>query len=92
MSSTYEQLLRRYDRPCLPLDEVREEYLPEIGSVEFLMDEIHCGAVRLRYTRLRPSRKSKPFVYLRDLAAWLDAQDPHNQPSTTQATASDKAA
>jgi len=92
VSSTYEQLLRRYDRPCLPLDEVREEYLPHIGSMDYLMDEIRTGRIHLRYTRLHGTRKAQPVVYLRDLATWLDAQDPHHQPSTTQATASDKAA
>lgn len=78
MSTTYEQLLRRYDRPCLPLDEVRAEYLPHISSMQYLMEEIHKGKCRLRYTRLSATRKAPPVVYLRDLAAWLDAQDPSN--------------
>ncbi|MDH0154334.1 pyocin activator PrtN family protein [Stutzerimonas chloritidismutans] len=83
MSSTYQQLLRRYDRPCLPLDEVRAEYLPHIGDVESLIKLIHQGRVRLRYTRTDVTRKAPPVVYLRDLAAWLDAHDPSNtQPAT----------
>ncbi|WID41951.1 pyocin activator PrtN family protein [Pseudomonas phage PG1] len=83
MSSTYQQLLRRYDRPCLPLDEVRAEYLPHIASMDHLMEEIRKGVIRLRYVRLTGSRRAAPVVYLRDLAAWLDAHDPSNtQPAT----------
>lgn len=83
MTSTFQQLLRRYDRPCLPLDEVRAEYLPHIGSVDYLIELIHQGRIGLRYTRTDVTRKAPPVVYLRDLAAWLDAHDPSNtQPAT----------
>lgn len=88
MSTTYQQLLRRYDRPCLPLDDVRAEYLPHIRSMEYLLDEIRQGRIKLRYTRLHCTRNSPPVVYLQDLANWLDAQNPNNQSTT----ASDKAA
>ncbi|MNR37671.1 Pyocin activator protein PrtN [compost metagenome] len=71
---------------------MREEYLPHIGSMDHLLDEIRIGRIQLRYTRLHASRKAQPVVYLRDLATWLDNEDPYHQPSTTQATASDKAA
>jgi len=85
MSTTYQQLLRRYDRPCLPLSEVMAEYLPHITSMDHLLTLIRVGEIRLRYTRVHDRRKAPPVVYLRDLADWLDAQDPHNQPLTTPA-------
>ena len=77
MSTTVQQLLRRYDRPCLPLDAVRAEYLSHIESMEHLLEEIRKGHIPLRYTRLH-TRRSEPVVYLRDLADWLDAMDPSN--------------
>jgi hypothetical protein len=83
--STYEQLLRRYDRPCLPLEEVRKEWIGHISNEQHLLTEIRKGTINLRYTRLH-SKKSQPVVYLRDLAAWLDSQDPSNtQPAADQA-------
>ena len=82
-TSTYQQLLRRYDRPCLPLDDVRAEYLPHISSMDHLLEEIRKGAIRLRYVRLHGSRKAPPVVFLQDLAKWLDAQDPYNQQDPT---------
>ena len=88
MSTTYQQLLRRYDRPCLPLDEVRAEYLPHITSMEYLLAEIRDGHIKLRYTRLHGTRKAPPVVYLQDLANWLDAQNPES----TNTAASTKAA
>lgn len=81
-NSTYQQLLRRYDRPCLPLDDVRAEYLPHISSMDHLLEEIRKGAIRLRYVRLHGSRKAAPVVYLQDLANWLDAQDPSKEQQT----------
>lgn len=85
MSTTFQQLLRRYDRPCLPLDAVRAEYLPHIESMDHLLEEIRKGHIRLRYTRLH-TRRSMPVVYLRDLADWLDAMDPSNtQPASNKA-------
>lgn len=81
-SSTYQQLLRRYDRPCLPLDDVRAEYLPHIASMDHLLEEIRKGAIRLRYVRLTGSRRAPPVVYLQDLANWLDAQDPSKEQQT----------
>ena len=77
MSRTLDQLIRRYDRPCLLLDEVRAEWLPHISSEQYLLREIRNGRIALRYTRLHSS-KGRAVVYLHDLAAWLDAQNPSN--------------
>lgn len=85
MSSTYQQLLRRYDRPCLPLAEVREEWLPHYRHDSSLLRAIRNGRVTLRVTLLQRGRYTHRVVYLRDLAAWLDAHDPSNtQPVTHQ--------
>lgn len=83
--TTLEQLRRRYDRPCITLDEVREEWLSHITSERHLLAEIRAGRIQLRYTRLH-SRNGQAVVYLRDLATWLDSRDPSNtQPAADQA-------
>jgi len=87
VSNTYQQLVRRYDRPCLPLDEVRAEYLPHINSMEWLLKEIRAGSIKLRYTRLHSSRVAQPVVYLQDLANWLDAQNPNPKDSAASTKA-----
>lgn len=85
MSTTYQQLLRRYTAPALTLDEFRREWLPSYSSDKALLRAISQGRVQLRVTELNSSRYPRRVVYLRDLADWLDAQDPHNQPLTTPA-------
>lgn len=85
--STYQLLMRRYSRPCLTLDEVRAEYLPNINSMEYLLKRIDGGHIGLRYTRLRGAPKAKSVVYLQDLAAWLDAQNPNLQNSAADQAA-----
>lgn len=87
MTTTLDQLIRRYDRPCLPLEEVRAEWLAHITNEQYLLREIRAGRITLRYTRLHSS-KGQPVVYLHDLATWLDAQNPSN----TTTPAADKAA
>jgi hypothetical protein len=83
LSLTQVQLLRRYTRPFLTLTEFREEYLPHLGSDEYLLRLIHQGRIKVRYTRTDMTGQTPPVVYLRDLAAWLDAHDPSNtQPAT----------
>ena len=84
-----EQLRRRYDRPCLPLEEVRAEWLPHITNEQHLLNEIRQGRIRLRYTRLH-SRKGTPVVFLDDLARWLISLNPSNT-STTQSAANQAA-
>lgn len=85
MSLTHVQLLRRYTRPFLTLPEFREEYLPHIGSDEYLLRLIHQGRIKVRYTRTDLTGQTPPVIYLRDLATWLDAHDPSNtQPAVNQ--------
>lgn len=83
--TTLEQLRRRYDRPCLPLEEVRAEWLPHIKSERHLLAEIRAGRIQLRYTRLH-SQRGLTVVYLDDLARWLDSCNPSNtNPAANQA-------
>lgn len=90
LPATLAQLRRRYDRPCLRLEEVRAEWLPHIQSEHHLLREIRLGRIGLRYTRLH-SRSSPAVVYLDDLARWLCSLNPSNTSSTTQ-TAANQAA
>lgn len=89
LPAALEQLRRRYDRPCLPLEEVRAEWLPHITSTEHLIKEIRAGRIRLRYTRLH-SRHAPPVVYLDDLARWLISRNPGT--TSTTPTAANQAA
>lgn len=85
--TTLEQLRRRYDRPCLPLEEVRAEWLPHIKSERHLLAEIRAGRIQLRYTRLH-SQRGLTVVYLDDLARWLDSCNPSNtNPAATHQAA-----
>lgn len=85
LPAALEQLRRRYDRPCLPLEEVRAEWFPHITSTEHLLRQIRAGRIRLRYTRLH-SRHAPAVVYLDDLARYLCSRHPGNN-STTQPVA-----
>lgn len=92
LPAALEQLRRRYDRPCLPLEEVRAEWLPHITSEQHLLSEIRHGRIRIRYTRLH-SRKGPIVVYLDDLARWLVSLNPSITSSTsTTPTAANHAA
>jgi|SRR5690606_12383073 len=86
-----EQLRRRYDRPCLPLEEVRAEWFPHITSTEHLIKQIRAGRIRLRYTRLH-SRHAPAVVYLDDLARYLCSRHPSNTSSTNKPAADQAAA
>lgn len=85
MTDTYTQLLRRYDRPCITLDEFRAEYLPQITSMKYLRAQVAAGRIRIRYTR--HSKKAPPVVYLHDLAKWLDAQNPNHHTAASEQAA-----
>lgn len=81
LPAVLDQLRRRYDRPCLPLADVRKEWLPHISNEQHLLSEIRSGRIPLRYTRLH-SRKGLIVVYLDDLARWLCSLNPSNTSST----------
>lgn len=86
--TTIEQLRTHYGgRPCLPLDEVRREWLPRYRSNSGLLRAIAQGRLKLRVTTLEngESRYSSHVVYLRDLLHWLESRDPSNTPAAHQA-------
>ena len=78
-NSTYEQLLRHWDTPCLSLTQFRESYLPHIKTERYLLHEIKSGKIQIRLTRLHGSIRAAPVIFLQDLAQFLDAFAPCNQ-------------
>jgi len=78
-NSTYEQLLRHWDTPCLSLSQFRESYLPHIKTERYLLQEIKAGKIQIRLTRLHGSIRAAPVIFLQDLAQYLDALAPYNQ-------------
>ena len=78
-NSTYEQLLKHWDTPCLSLSQFRESYLPHIKTERYLLQEIKAGKIQIRLTRLHGSIRAAPVIFLQDLAQYLDALAPYNQ-------------
>ena len=78
-NSTYEQLLRHWDTPCLSLTQFRESYLPHIKTERYLLHAIKSGKIQIRLTRLHGSIRAAPVIFLQDLAQYLDALTPYNQ-------------
>lgn len=74
MSDTLDQLRRQFATPCPTLAAVREQYFPHIRTDRYLLSEIKKGRVNLVVKHLHGSVRTKPVVYLHDLAAFLDAQ------------------
>ena len=80
-NSTYEQLLRHWDTPCLSLTQFRESYLPHIKTERYLLQEIKAGKIQIRLTRLHGSIRAAPVIFLQDLAQYLDALAPGCAPN-----------
>ena len=80
-NSTYEQLLRHWDIPCLYLSQFRESYLPHIKTERYLLHEIKSGKIQIRLTRLHGSIRAAPVIFLQDLAQYLDALAPSRAPN-----------
>lgn len=76
MSNTLEQLRRQFATPCPTLTAVREHYFPHIRTDRYLLSEIKAGRIALVVTNLHNSARTKPVVYLHNLAAFLDAHAP----------------
>jgi len=72
MSDTLEQLRREFATPCPTLTAVRERYFPHIRTDRYLQTEIKAGRIPLKLTKLHTSNRTKPVVYLHDLADFLD--------------------
>lgn len=82
--TTIEQLRREWTTPCPSLTAVREHYFPHIRTDRHLLAQIKAGKIALKFTRLHNSNRAKPVVYLNDLADYLDAQAPKEEPPTPQ--------
>ncbi|MFW9082435.1 pyocin activator PrtN family protein [Pseudomonas sp. P2757] len=76
MSSTLDQLRKQFATPCPSLTAVREQYFPHIRTDRYLLSEIKAGRIALVVTNLHNSARTKPVVYLHNLAAFLDAHAP----------------
>ena len=71
--STLGMLRIRYGEVCIPLEVVRREYFPEIGSTRYLLQVIRSGQIKLRVVRSDWGGRTQRVVYLHDLADFLDA-------------------
>ena len=85
MSETLAQLRRQFASPCPLLRDVIPRYFPHIGSEKHMLREIREGRIDLRVTKQHGTRKAPYLVYLADLAAFIDANDPSNKPAADQA-------
>ncbi|QZA96240.1 pyocin activator PrtN family protein [Pseudomonas mandelii] len=74
MSNTLDQLRKQFATPCPSLTAVREQYFSHIRTDRYLLSEIKAGRIALVVTHLHRSVRTKPVVYLHNLAAFLDAQ------------------
>ncbi len=70
-SQTYDMLLRRYDSTCLPLEIVRQHYLPHL-STPALLRALGKETLSLRVVSGDWGGRMQRVVYLHDLASWLD--------------------
>lgn len=73
-SPTLQQLRRRYTLPYLLIDDFRREYLPEIATRKHLLDLVREEKLKIKFTRLRPSKRAPLVITLPELARWLDEQ------------------
>lgn len=76
MSITLDQLRKQFATPCPSLTAVREQYFPHIRTDRYLLSEIKAGRIALVVTNLHNSARTKPVVYLHNLATFLDAHAP----------------
>lgn len=70
-SQTYDMLLKRYGSTCLPLEIVRQHYLPHLG-MPALLRTLGKGGLTLRVVTGDWGGRMQRVVYLHDLASWLD--------------------
>lgn len=70
-SQTYDMLLKRYGSTCLPLEIVRQHFLPHLG-IPTLLRELGRGRLTLRVVTGDWGGRVQRVVYIHDLASWLD--------------------
>lgn len=85
MSETLAQLRRQFTSPCPLLRDVMQHYFPHISSEKHMLREIREGRIDLPVTKQHGTRKAPYLVYLNDLAAFIDANEPNNKPAADQA-------
>lgn len=71
--------------PYVPLREVIGTYFPHFSTEKTLLKAIKEGRIDLRVTKLNAGRRAPYVVYLSDLAAFIDANDPSNKTAANQA-------
>ncbi|MNG21627.1 Pyocin activator protein PrtN [compost metagenome] len=72
-------LRRRYGSICIPLEQVRREYLGHIGTKSYLLRVIREGRLPLRVVKAEWGGTVQRVVYLHDLADWIDRNAPSNR-------------
>lgn len=73
MSTTLDLLRQEFATPCPPLTAVRERYFTHISSDRALLRKINAGRIELKVNRTGGTRQGHPFIYLHDLATYLDS-------------------
>lgn len=80
--STLAMLRRRYGSVCIPIEQVRKDYLPHLGTVALLLRRIREDRVQLRVCKSDWGGRACKVVYLHDLADWLDSLNPRKNRSS----------
>lgn len=70
--SSLELLRKRYGAVSIPLEVVRREHFPHLGTSQ-LLRAIRCGRISLRVVSEDFGGVKKRVVYLHDLAQFIDA-------------------
>lgn len=83
--TTLEQLRHQFASPSPTLGEVMAAYFPHISSEKHLLAEINAGRIALRVSKQHRTRKAPWVVYLADLAAFIERNDPSNTTAADQA-------
>ncbi len=73
MSQTLDILRSEFATPCPPLSAVRERYFSHLADDRALLRRINAGRIKLKVNRTGGTRQGHPFVYLNDLATYLDS-------------------
>lgn len=71
-AATVELLYRSFGDVLIPLDQLRVRYFRNLNERSF-QTEIESGRIQLPITTLDSSRKAPKFVYIRHIAALIEA-------------------
>ncbi|PNG13421.1 pyocin activator PrtN family protein [Stutzerimonas stutzeri] len=77
--STLAMLRRRYGSVCIPIEQVRKDYLPHLGTVALLLRRIREGRIQLRICKADWGGRPCKVVYMHDLAEWIDSFEPERE-------------